>query len=384
MRPLTAHIDLDALRHNYLQARRCAPEARAMAVLKANAYGHGAAACARALSDLAPAMAVACLEEGQALREEGIECPIVLLEGFFESSELDEIITGGYWSVLHTHWQVEALLERLTYWPQHRVTVLIKCDSGMHRLGFAPDEIQNLCQRLRAHAGIEQTLLMTHFATADAPDNALLTRQLDTINTLRTRLDLPGCFANSPATLSVPNARHDWVRPGVMLYGVNPLEPGHVLHDDIDRRLQPVMTLESRIIAVRELPAGEPIGYGARHVTRRPTRVGVVACGYGDGYDRHAREGTPVLVDGRRAGIAGRVSMDMLTVDLTELPEADIGSRVTLWGRDVSGATLSVSEVALWCDTIAYTLLTGVLPRVPRCYHRSDASNASMDARALP
>lgn len=377
MRPLTAHIDLDALRHNYLQARQYALEAQAMAVLKANAYGHGATACARALRDLAPAMAVACLEEGRALRASGIECPIVLLEGFFDAGELDEVITGGYWSVLHTHWQVDALLERLERWPQHRVTVLIKCDSGMHRLGFAPDEIQNICQRLSTHEGIEQTLLMTHFATADIPDNPLLTRQLETINTLRSRLDLPGCFANSPATLSAPASHHDWVRPGVMLYGVNPLEPRHTLHDEVDQKLRPVMTLESRIIAVRELPTGEPIGYGARHVTRRPTRVGVVACGYGDGYDRHAREGTPVLVEGQRAAIAGRVSMDMLTVDITELPEADIGSRVTLWGRDASGAVLSVSEVASWCDTIAYTLLTGILPRVPRYYHGGVSDHSS-------
>ncbi|MFC0336357.1 alanine racemase [Kushneria avicenniae] len=383
MRPLTAHIDLDALRHNYLQARRSAPDARAMAVLKANAYGHGATACAEALNDLAPAMAVACLEEGQALRAHGIQCPIVLLEGFFEADELDEIITGDYWSVLHTRWQVEALLARLAHWPRHRVTVLIKCDSGMHRLGFSPDEVEAICQRLQAHGGIEQTLLMTHFATADAPDSPLLISQLQTINTLRRRLDLPGCFANSPATLSVPAAHHDWVRPGVMLYGVNPLETDHAQHDDIDQVLKPVMTLQSRIIAVRDLPAGEPIGYGARHVTDRPTRVGVVACGYGDGYDRHAAEGTPVLIDGQRAGIAGRVSMDMLTVDITGIPGAGIGSRVTLWGRDASGAVLDVSEVAQWCDTIAYTLLTGIMPRVPRCYHQDGAFDTSCDASAL-
>ncbi|GHC29778.1 alanine racemase, catabolic [Kushneria pakistanensis] len=369
MRPLTAHIDLDALRHNYRQACRCAPEARAMAVLKANAYGHGSTACAHALADQAPAMAVACLEEGRALRDSGIACPLVLLEGFFEPCELDEIIAGHYWSVLHTHWQVDAMLEALERWPQHRVTVLVKCDSGMHRLGFAPEDVAEVCQRLTAHPGIAQTLLMTHFATADTPNSPLLTAQLATINTLRQQLDLPGCFANSPATLSVPEAHHDWVRPGVMLYGVNPLEPQHPRHGEIDQALEPVMTLESRIIAVRELKAGEPIGYGARHVTRQPTRVGVVACGYGDGYDRHAREGTPVLVDGQRVPIAGRVSMDMLTVDITALPEAGIGSRVTLWGRDVSGAVLNVSEVALWCDTIAYTLLTGILPRVPRRYH---------------
>ncbi|REC94265.1 alanine racemase [Kushneria indalinina] len=379
MRPLTAHIDLDALRHNYRQARRYAPDARAMAVLKANAYGHGSLACAHALADRASAMAVACLEEGQALRNSGIQCPIVLLEGFFELGELDTVITDGYWSVLHTRWQVEALLDRLERWPQHRVTVLVKCDSGMHRLGFAPEEVGEICRLLRSHPGVEQTLLMTHFATADTPDSPLLTSQLDTITTLQRQLDLPGCFANSPATLSVPASRHDWVRPGVMLYGVNPLEPDHALHGEIDQALKPVMTLESRIIAVRELAAGEPIGYGARHVTRHPTRVGVVACGYGDGYDRHAREGTPILVDGQRAAIAGRVSMDMLTVDITGIPDADIGSRVTLWGRDVSGAVLNVSEVAQWCDTIAYTLLTGILPRVPRQYHQVGAPDALSD-----
>ncbi|WP_456267975.1 alanine racemase [Kushneria sp. AK178] len=388
MRPLTAHIDLDALRHNYRQACRHAPGARAMAVLKANAYGHGAAACAHALQGLAPAMAVACLEEGQALRQAGMTCPIVLLEGFFEAAELDEIITGGYWSVLHTPWQVDALLSRLEHWPQHRITVLIKCDSGMHRLGFAPDEVEDVCRRLRSHAGIGQTLLMTHFATADTPDSPLLAAQLETIQTLRHRLELPGCFANSPATLSAPAAHHDWVRPGVMLYGVNPLAPEQARHDEISRTLQPVMTLESRIIAVRELSAGEPIGYGARHVTDRPTRVGVVACGYGDGYDRHAREGTPVLVDGQRAALAGRVSMDMLTVDITDIPGAAIGSRVTLWGRDASGAVLEVSEVAQWCDTIAYTLLTGILPRVPRRYHPGSdptvSSNDPMSAAGTP
>lgn len=378
MRPLTAHIDLDALRHNYHQACRYAPDARAMAVLKANAYGHGSVECARALSGLAPAMAVACLEEGRALRQSGIDCPIVLLEGFFSVCELDEVITGHYWSVLHSHWQVEALLARLDAWPQHRVHVLIKCDSGMHRLGFPPSEVADIRTQLLAHSGIEQCTLMTHFATADLPTNPLLTRQIRTINALRQSLDMSGCFANSPATMTVPSAHHDWVRPGIMLYGVSPLDQAHAQYADAEAALLPVMTLESRIIAVRELGEGEPIGYGARHVTERPTRVGVVACGYGDGYDRHAREGTPVLVDGQRVRLAGRVSMDMLTVDLSDVPDTGIGSRVTLWGRDESGAVLSVNEVAGWCDTIAYTLLTGILPRVPRRYHQRHDQSAEV------
>lgn len=368
MRPLIARIDLEALRHNYRLACARAPNARVMAVLKANAYGHGSLACARALAPLAPAVAVACLEEGRELKEAGITCPLVLLEGFFDAAELDEIVSGHYWSVLHSEWQVGALLAALERHPGRRIPVLIKCDSGMHRLGFPPEAVEAVHARLAAHPGIAACTLMTHFATADTFDDAQFGQQLERIGALRQRLALPGCFANSPATLVAPAAHGDWVRPGVMLYGANPLAGDHPDRAWVQRALRPVMTLESRIIAVRSVGAGEPVGYGARYITDRPTRIGVVACGYGDGYDRHAVDGTPVLVNGRRAALAGRVSMDMLTVDISHLPEADIGARVTLWGRDATGAVLGIDEVAAWCDTIPYTLLTGVLPRVPRRY----------------
>lgn len=181
---------------------------------------------------------------------------------------------------------------------------------------------------------------------------------------LAQQLDAPLSLANSPATLARPAAHGNWVRPGVMLYGSDPLERVNAA----SRQLQPVMTLRSEIIAVRDLPVGEPVGYAGRWQAPRPSRIAVVACGYGDGYDRHAVDGTPVLVNGQRAVIAGKVSMDMLTVDITDLPAADIGSEVVLWGRAANGEELCVDEVARYCDTISYTLLTGILPRVPRRY----------------
>ncbi|SDN66370.1 alanine racemase [Halomonas shengliensis] len=362
-RPLTAEIDLDALRHNYRLACECSPESRCVAVLKADAYGHGAVACARALEGLAPAFAVACIEEAVTLREAGIATPIVLLEGIFSADELHRVDELGLWMAVHSDWQLDALL---AHRPARPIPVWLKVDSGMHRLGFPPERAEAAWRRLQAapdHACDLQ--LMSHFATADLVEGAYFEAQMARLTALAERLDASLCLANSPATLARPSAHGAWNRPGVMLYGSDPLEAANAA----SRRLAPVMTLRSAIIAVRELPAGEPVGYGGRWVTPRPSRIGVVAAGYGDGYDRHAVDGTPVLVEGRRTRIAGKVSMDMLTVDLTDLPEADIGSEVVLWGRAATGEVLSVDEVAHHCDTISYTLLTGVLPRVPRRYH---------------
>ncbi|MDC8802289.1 alanine racemase [Halomonas pacifica] len=363
-RPLIADIDLEALRHNYCLARDLAPDSQAVAVLKADAYGHGAVACARALEDLAPAFAVACIEEAIALREAGIATPIVLLEGIFEAGELELVDAHDLWIAVHSDWQLEALL---AYRPQRPIPVWLKVDSGMHRLGFAPEQAEAVWARLAAAPEVVGELqLMSHFATADAAHPAYFETQLLRMRALAERLDAPLCLANSPATLAHPEAHGAWNRPGVMLYGSDPLE----VANEASRGLRPVMTLRSEIIAVRDLAPGEPVGYAGRWKAPRPARIGVVACGYGDGYDRHAVDGTPVLVDGRRTAIAGKVSMDMLTVDLTELPEAEIGSEVVLWGRAANGAVLSVDEVARHCDTISYTLLTGVLPRAPRRYNR--------------
>ncbi|WP_110655479.1 alanine racemase [Salinicola halimionae] len=357
-RPLIADIDLKSLHHNYAVACELAPLSRAMVVIKANAYGHGAVACAKALETVAPAFAVASLEEAEALREEGITRPILLLEGIFEAEELPRVEALDLWQVVHSDWQLKAVLK---YSGAHPLTVWLKLDSGMHRLGYDPEVFVERWSQLLASSDRACDLhLISHFSSADQCDTSQFEQQQRTIDAVCQRLNAPRCIANSPATLVKPQTHGQWNRPGIMLYGSNPLEselPAGIT-------LEPVMTLRSRLIAVRSLSAGEPVGYGARWRTSQPSRIGVVAAGYGDGYDRHARDGTPILVDGQRCPLVGRVSMDMLTVDISHLPDADVGSEVVLWGQG-----LSVDEVASHSDTIGYTLLTGILPRVPRRYH---------------
>lgn len=367
-RPLVAHIDLDALCHNYRLACELAPNSRSVAVLKADAYGHGAVQCARALQSEAPAFAVAAIEEAVQLRKAGIETPIVLLEGIFSPDELELVERLGLWMVIHSAWQLEAALD---YRPHAPIPVWLKVDSGMHRLGFTPQHAEAAWQRLcEAPGQVTDLHLMSHFATADLDDSDDFHRQHERLTALAERLDAPLCLANSPTVLAHPEAHAAWNRPGVMLYGSDPLERPC----DASRGLRPVMSLRSEIVAVRELEAGERVGYGGRFITLERSRIGVVAGGYGDGYDRHAIDGTPVLVDGQPTVLVGRVSMDMLTVDLTRLPTADIGSEVVLWGTSRHGSELSVDEVARHCDTISYTLLTGVLPRVPRRYNGMDSA----------
>ena len=362
MRPLVAHIDLDALRHNYQLACRCAPQSRSVAVIKADAYGHGALECARALEAEVPAFAVACIEEAISLREGGIKKPIVLLEGIFTADELALVDQHNFWISVHSEWQVAALL---AFSPRQPIPVWMKVDSGMHRLGFSLDEAPDVWQRLASAPQVTALHLMSHFATADAREGSYFNQQMAALTALAETLDAPLCLANSPATLAWPIAHGDWNRPGVMLYGSDPLEEAN----EITRQLRPVMSLRSEIIALRELEEGEPVGYGGRWRASRRSKIAVVAAGYGDGYDRHAIDGTPVLVNGQRCAIAGKVSMDMLTVDVTDVPGAAIGSEVVLWGAASNGAVLSIDEVARYCDTISYTLLTGVLPRAPRRYH---------------
>ncbi|MFU6374579.1 alanine racemase [Metapseudomonas otitidis] len=351
MRPARALIDLEALRHNYRLARE-ASGARALAVVKADAYGHGAVRCARALEAEADGFAVACIEEALALREAGIRAPILLLEGFFEADELPLIEQHDFWCVLHAPWQLEAveraaLARPLTFW--------LKMDSGMHRVGFHPAEFRDAHQRLLASGKAAKVVLMSHFARADELDSDSCAQQVAVFQQARAGIEAEVSLRNSPALLGWPQVPSDWVRPGIMLYGATPFEQAHPLAD----RLKPVMTLESKVISVRELPAGQPVGYGARFVTERPTRVGVVAMGYADGYPRHAPTGTPVAIDGQPSRLIGRVSMDMLTVDLTDLPQAGLGSRVELWGNQVSAA-----EVAMHAGTIPYQIFCN-LRRVP-------------------
>ncbi|POA51569.1 MULTISPECIES: alanine racemase [unclassified Pseudomonas] len=354
MRPARALIDLQALRHNYQLAREVSG-ARALAVIKADAYGHGAVRCAQALEDCADGFAVACIEEALELRAAGIGAPVLLLEGFFEASELALIIEHDFWCVVHSLWQLEAIEQANLAKP---LTVWLKLDSGMHRVGLHPKDYQGAYQRLQASGKVEKIVLMSHFARADELHCTSSTEQIAVFEAARQGLGAEVSLRNSPALMGWPSAPSDWVRPGIMLYGATPFEEANSLAE----RLQPVMTLESKVICVRELPAGEPIGYGAKFITDKPMRIGVVAMGYADGYPRHAPTGTPVLVAGQRSRLLGRVSMDMLCVDLTDVPEAGLGSTVELWGKNILA-----SEVALAADTIPYQFFCN-LRRVPLVY----------------
>ena len=351
-RPIRACFDLAALRHNLEIARARAGGARVWAVVKANAYGHGLARAVAALGTGADGFALLDIEEAVRLREGGIAQPILLLEGFFSPADLATIGTYRLATVVHSPEQL-AMLEATRL--ATRVTVYLKVNSGMNRLGVAPEAARSFVERLRACGNVSEIVLMTHFADADGPRG--VAEQLERFESGARGLALPRSLANSAAVLRHPDTRGAWVRPGIMLYGCSPFpdEPAAALG------LRPVMTLASELIAVRELAAGERVGYGGTFTADRRMRIGVVACGYADGYPRHAPTGTPILVDGRRTRTLGRVSMDMLAVDLDPIPWGRVGSPVTLWGEG-----LSCDEVAAAAGTVSYQLLCALAARVPQ------------------
>lgn len=356
MRPLVATVDLTAICQNYALAKRSAPGCRAFAVVKANAYGHGIREVVTALRDAADGFAVACLEEAAEVRALHGQARILLLEGCFEPTEYQIAAQLGLDVAVQGAGQAEALLDASLVRP---LNVWLKLDSGMHRLGFGTRELRDWHARLQGVAQVAELNLISHFACADEPDHPLTAQQLELFESLA---DLPcshRALANSAAILGLPQAHMDWVRPGIMLYGASPFAE----RSAAELGLVPAMTLTAQLIAVRELPAGESVGYGATWKAQRTARIGTVSCGYADGYPRHAPSGTPVVIRGQRVPLAGRVSMDMLAVDLTDLPEAQVGDAVELWGRQ-----LSVDEVARACGTIGYELLTKVTQRVPRRY----------------
>ena len=358
-RPLEALVHLDAIRHNLQVARDHAPDARIWAVVKANAYGHGLERVFGALRG-ADGFALLDLQEARKLRDMDWRGPILLLEGAFDARDLESCSRLNLWHVVHCEAQIDWLAHHKTEWP-HRV--FLKMNTGMNRLGFAPGAFRQAWTRLSALPQVDEVSLITHFSDADSARGIV-----EQLARFRTHTDdLPGerTLCNSAATLRHahdPAVRGDWVRPGVMLYGASPDFPQH----DADHwGLQPAMSLRSRLIAVQHLQAGDTVGYGSRFVAPHPMRIGVVACGYADGYPRHAPDGTPVLVAGKRAPLAGRVSMDMLTVCLDGLPDAQVGSEVTLWGRGPDGSRLFIEEVAAHSGTIGYELMCAVSPRVP-------------------
>lgn len=350
-RPIQATIHTAALRHNYHQAKIAAPASRAYAVIKANGYGHGMLRVAAALAE-ADGFALLEIEQAQLLRGQGCVQPIILLEGVFGPDELVICSELDLRIAVHCEEQLRWLEGAKLARP---LDVCLKLNTGMNRLGFVAERAPEIAARLVACTNVASVTLMMHFATADEPAQGI-DWQLDRFRSATRDLGLPVTLANSAALLDYPGVRGDWVRPGIMLYGSSPFAD----RSAADLGLIPAMTLTSRIIGVQELAVGEVVGYGATFRAERPMRIGIVACGYADGYPRHAPTGTPVLVDGQRTGLVGRISMDMLVVDLTCIPAASIGSPVELWGEH-----LSIDEVAAAAGTISYELMCAVAPRVP-------------------
>jgi alanine racemase len=349
VRPLTATIDLAALRHNLSVMRRHAPRARVFAILKANAYGHGLLRGARAFAD-AEGFAVVELESAVRLREAGYGQAIALLEGTFEPRELPVLSEHRLMPAIHTFEQIEMMDAAPA---GSKLDVLLKVNTGMNRLGFQPADFDTALARLQASPHVASITLMTHFANADLP--AGIAEPLRTFERLTRNVALPRTLANSAAVLRYPESHADWIRPGIALYGCSPF-PDSV---GSDLGLRPAMTLESELIAVRELAAGEAVGYGSTYVAEKRQRIGVVACGYADGYPRHAPTGTPVLVGGRLTATVGRVSMDMLCVDVNEIEDARVGTPAVLWGEGNP-----VEKVAEAAGTVGYELLCALAPRV--------------------
>ncbi|WP_300649095.1 alanine racemase [Hydrogenophaga sp.] len=365
-RPILATVHPEALRHNLQRARDCAPDARVWAVVKANAYGHGIERCFDALR-AADGFALLDLAEAQRIRALDWRGPILLLEGVFEPRDLELCSRLHLWHTVHCTEQIDWLAAHKTLVP-HRV--FLKLNSGMNRLGFTPNAFRSAWTRLNALPQVDEISLMTHFSDADGPRG--IAHQVAAFEAATA--DLPGerTLCNSAALLRNPGdalrgegvttLAADWVREGIALYGSAPDFPAH---SAADWQLQPAMTLSSRIIGVQSLQPGDTVGYGSAFTADQAMRIGVVACGYADGYPRHAPNGTPVLVDGVRTRVVGRVSMDMVTVDLSGLDAAGIGSEVVLWGRSAAGAVLPVDEVAAAAGTIGYELMCAVAQRVP-------------------
>ncbi|MBV1874943.1 MAG: alanine racemase [Gammaproteobacteria bacterium] len=356
-----AEINTSALKHNLLVARQQGPQEKIVAVLKANAYGHGMAAVAQVLDSEADAFAVAYLEETVQLIHQ-TKLPVLVLEGFYDSDELAFAASHNIWSVVHSDYQLELLESARLPKPLH---IWLKVDTGMNRLGFIAQRFEEVYKRLLASGNVASLTLMSHLSCADVIGSKITGNQLAQFNALVAGHTEARSVANSAAILSCPQAFSapglNWLRPGLMLYGCSPF--AKAAEESEATALRVVMTLRSNIVAIRDITVGETVGYGASWCAKRPSRIAVVAIGYGDGYPRHAVEGTPVLVNGRCVPLVGRVSMDMITVDISDLSGVAIGDTVTLWGRG-----LPLETVAASAGTIAYELLCGLGARVQRRY----------------
>ena len=359
-RSVTATIDLSAIAHNIQRVQNFAPGRKIIAVVKADGYGHGIIEVARRLLK-AELLGVACIEEAIQLREAGIKTGILLLEGFFEADELAQIERYDLQTVIHQQSQ----LDQICAFPfKTPATVWIKLDTGMHRLGFAPEQFDTIFHRLKSSSSVGAIRAMTHLACSDDRTSSLTTQQTERFQTTLTDLNMERSIAASAAIVAWPETHADWVRPGLMLYGVSPFS------DQLgaDHQLQAAMLFQSKIISIKAIKQGESVGYGATWIAQRDSLIGVIAVGYGDGYPRHAPSGTPVLIEGKRVKLAGRVSMDMICVDLTDLRETKVGDTATLWGE-----ALPVEVIARHCGAIPYQLLCGLTQRVAIRY-KNEAS----------
>jgi alanine racemase len=347
-----AEIDLAALRHNYQVIASRAPGSTVIAMIKANAYGHGAVNVARALSAV-NIFGVACITEAIVLRQAGIRSAILVMQGAISQNDVQIAIQYQLDLVVHDLTQI-TLLEKLS--SDNKLKIWLKLETGMHRLGIAASQVLTAWQRLQSCSIVAQPIcLMTHFAVADEVNSTVTSQQIDCFITMTETFIAPRSLANSAAIFAWPNSHYQYVRPGIALYGISPFPDKTA--DSFD--LHPVMTLKAPVIAIKELNKGDAVGYGQVWRTAKSCRIAVISVGYGDGYPRHAKTGTPVLLNKQRARLVGRVSMDMITVDVSEIDGLEIGDQAILWGGN-----LPSEEVAIWADTIAYELVTGLTARV--------------------
>lgn len=371
----TAHIDLNALAHNLALVQTIAQHSRILAVIKANAYGHGLVQAAKNLES-ADALGVARLSEAISLREAGIQKPIILLDGFFDMEELAKSRELNLTVVVHSQYHL-SLLERNPC-PKERTNlqVWLKLNTGVNRLGFNRQDMDAVLRQLKRIESIDLRVVMSHFSCADDIRNPVTQSQIECFHQFTDSGSIDRSIANSGGIIGWPQSHFEWVRPGIMLYGISPFGSSKNFQDSqssqydhssamskVLAQLKPVMTLKSQLIAVNKIKAGTPVGYGATWICKKDSVIGVVAIGYGDGYSRQAKTGTPVLVSGKTCPVVGTVSMDMLTVDLTHLSDIEPGEEVTLWGEGLPAAV-----VADFMNTIPYELTTSLTSRVSYRY----------------
>ncbi len=351
MRHTKAIVNLSAISANMETARRLAPQSKTMAVIKANAYGHGAVEVARELQDKVPAFAVAFLDEAVQLRDAGIERPILILQGTTAKVDVAEAAARDFWLMLHSQQQVERVLKANTRSP---VKVWVKLDTGMHRLGLTEEDLGAVCESLTASSNVQpEMVLCSHFACAEELSNPMTMEQLNAARACADQHRLPLSIANSAGIIAWPKSHATWNRPGYMLFADTPLQS--IARPD----LIPAMTMQSEIINICKLETGEGVGYGQTWIADKPSVIGTIPIGYADGYPRHASNGTPVMVNGQRVPLVGRVSMDMISVDLSRLEQVEVGDSVELWGKN-----LSINEVAECAGTIGYDILAGLTGRI--------------------